>query len=122
MQTSVALILDPNFGDRLSGVDLEIAIWICGSVDNLTAATARRETVKKVGLTLSDPVTTFDWMPSVNAESRGIEILPAIEDHHRWSVLDVYGAICTDEFRKVLTKKFAAKEIDPTGFGFRARR
>lgn len=69
-----------------------------------------------------DPLTLFNYDKKSSAEKNLFNILPEIESHHQWSVLDVYGAELTEEIRNVLTRDFAATGFQKTSFGFRITR
>ena len=124
MMTTVSLVLDPQFRNRLESLLATSVVWICASPENDLAAKAAW---LKIAEGLEQPhepdrLTVFQLGPKSEKSHACIGWLFSIEEHSRWDRLNVYGAQLTDELQDVLSIDFGAIEINSTPFGFTARR
>jgi hypothetical protein len=122
MELAVALILDAKFGSRLRAVSPKTITWACESPENRAVATGIWEELINLKDKRPDPLTLFCYSENASAEKNLINILPDIESHHRWTVLEVYGADLTEEVRTVLCRDYGTIEFTKTPTGFRASR
>ena len=103
----VALVVDPDFGERLTDLAKRVHVWACESRQN--AKVARQLWRENPEHSLESGVTTFQVKASDSPQDMCIGILGAIEDHHGgwshdppWSILEVYGADLTDGVKRAL--------------------
>jgi hypothetical protein len=122
---SVAIVVDPAFGERLRDLAATQHVWAVESIENRATTEALRATQPDDGLETG--VTLF--RPSVGESPIQwcADIIGTVEEHHgRYahvppvSVLEVYGAASTPELRAVFARYGFTHIVDAPG-GFRAR-
>jgi hypothetical protein len=121
---SVALVVDPEFGDRLRVLSSRLHVWIVDSPCNRPAAEAIW-IAKAAGEGYSNEagVTTFEAV-GATAEDWCIGIIDSVDDHHNssshnpgYTVLEVYGAAQSQRIRESLKELGFVRFIDtPEGF------
>ena len=124
---TVALVLDPNFGDRLNPVAERIHTWAVDSPINRAVAekmwAARTDQSK---YSIEKGITVFNFNPGANPEFWCKEILDTLDHHHNemshdpgYSILQVYG-IKFSEYLRPYFVKLGFSEFEETSYGFRS--
>ena len=122
----VAIVLDPNYGERIIELARECHVWLVSSASNYAAAQALWQSDPDNSFSLDEGVTTFS--PSETPQASFVAVLELVEDHHGEgshdppvSVLDVIGlepsAAAIDEL-----DLYEYRHIEPSKNGFVARR
>jgi hypothetical protein len=87
--SQVAIIIDPEFGDRLASLADQQCVWVADSANDRTA-TERLWREKS-----AYAVTTFHCDPTASSVEILADILPIIDEHH--------GALsCTPPYRRLV--------------------
>jgi hypothetical protein len=125
----VAIVVDPEFGDRLDTLALRVHTWIADTATNRAAADRYWSAQKSANVahSLEHGVTTFRVDLTTPPEDWCASIVDVVEEHHGpWSheppvtEVEVYGTPLSAALRTV----FAAVGFDearPTPYGFEAR-
>ena len=123
MSYTVAVVVDPDFGQQLSALADRVHTWICASAQNRLAATAYREA--HPAPSLDQGVTTFTLVAEETPEEALLGVLGDVDLHHgryshapAWQTLEVYGARLTPRVREALLE-FGDGTSDPIAGGFR---
>ena len=120
---AVALVVDPEFGERLLDLSRRIHVW---ALDTPTNRTVAQRVWREVAGThsLENGITTFKGSPDAAADEIVGHQLPTIDLHHGahshsppWNVLEVYGAPPTTGLRAVLSE-YGLTEVRATAHGF----
>jgi hypothetical protein len=126
---TVALVVDPSFGERLVTLAQRIHTW---AVD----APTNKEAAQRYWAKLADPsahgiekgITTFVHTPHGKPEEWCADIIGSLDLHHNeyshspgYSVLEVYGARPTEEVKTVF-RECGLVDFQLTDFGFVARK
>ncbi len=121
----VALVLDSDFGEKLTVMSGKMYVWI---VDTPTNHSIVENIWKKDKITDRPGVTTFKALPDESAEQMCMRILPVIEVHHDeysidgpYNTLEVIGLNLTEELMLFL-KEFGFHSVEETKERFRAFR
>jgi hypothetical protein len=121
----VRIVVDPSFGERLTGLPEGEPVWVIESVLNTPVAhrlwTERPKDYR-------DGITTFTAASGSSAEAELIRILETVDEHHGeysagppYSLLDVIGCSPSEQVQSALVQfEFAVTE--QTSDGFRAAR
>jgi hypothetical protein len=126
----VGIVLDPEFGGRLSQLARQFHLWVVASETNAPAIRDSRgdATATETGDPLASGVTSFEPFPGESSEDLCVRILETVDDHHGdlahdppWSEIEVHGLGLTPRLRSLFTE-FGAEEFTPTASGFIARR
>jgi hypothetical protein len=112
----VALVLAPDFRDRLQKLAFRMPVWIVETPENRRAA---QEVWRMADEWPQINVTVFHGMPSKREE--WLEQLRLIDLHGRMSAIEVIGGEMTLPARAALTELGFTK-FEETADGFRARR
>lgn len=118
----MAVVLDPDFGDRLQDLSATKPVWIADTPINRAAAEAAW--ASRPGLTRLDGVTTFRVDQSLTPEAWLTGILATVDLHHGesshdppYAGVEVFGATATPEVRAALTEFDLANVVErPDGF------
>jgi hypothetical protein len=123
---SVAMVVDPMFGERLAALAARMPVWIVDSAVN--RAWAEQHWREHPGQSHTSGVTIFLGAPSHTREAWCMDQLAAVDLHHGeyshdppYSVIEVYGVAPS----AVLVKAFAEygmNSITVTMDGFKATR
>ena len=76
MKRPVALVLDPQFGDRVAALAVKMPVWILSSPINDLAVQLARQRLRE------NQITTLLSRPSEDAEGLLARGLLAIDEHH----------------------------------------
>jgi hypothetical protein len=121
---AVALVVDPMFGDRLSGIAPGTPVWIADTPGNRLAV--ERHWAQHSGQSASEGVTAFKVDPTGTPEDWCASVLPDVDLHHGrlshdppYSVIDVYGVPLTPALRAALGD-FGFRSVLARDGGFRA--
>ena len=122
----VALVLDPNYGDKLTSLAGRSHVWVIDTPVNRAAASeywAQNPT--------DEPewgITTFNFSANESRFESCLNILETVDLHHGpyscdppYSVLDVIGVPFTDE-AKAAIEDLGFETFETTVEGFRATR
>ncbi|MDT8300220.1 MAG: hypothetical protein RQ760_01975 [Sedimentisphaerales bacterium] len=103
----VALVVNPDFAEKLSFLAARIEVWICSSPEN--RASAECIWAKDSELNSRYGVTTFKYSENNSPEQVVLNILPIIDIHYNeysheptWQFLEVYGASVTSDIEVAL--------------------
>jgi hypothetical protein len=125
MQT-LHVILDPNFGERLRGIESE-PVWIIMSPANDPVVRSRWAATPEPDHLAG--VTGFKWQEGRTAEDRFLEEMDTIDLHHGpystklpYTVLDVIGVQLNATIREVLMDNGGFSEFIENSQGFTAKR
>ncbi len=124
---SVALVVDPAYGDRLGALAVAMPVWIADTPTNRAAAEALwRRAPSSIPHTASGAITTFQVQPSESRSAWARSILGDIDLHHGeyshmppYSALEVIGTEVTDDLREALSE-YGLTEVESREDGFRA--
>ena len=120
----VAIVLDPNYGERIIELARECHVWLVSSASNDAAVATLHQS--DPAYSLGEGVTTFS--PAETPQASFVAILDLVEEHHGEyshdppvSVIDVIGlepsAAAIDEL-----DVYEFRHIEPSKNGFVARR
>jgi hypothetical protein len=123
---TVALVVDPDFGDRLGALALEMPVWVADTPTNRAAAEILW---KRAPLGISHvargAITTFRVRAGEPPSVWAIEILGDIDLHHGefshahgYSALEVIGTEATSDLRAAL-RECGLTELESRVGGFR---
>lgn len=123
---SVFVVLDREYGERLSELARSGPVWIVESP--LNRATAQKVWVVHPSRSHLDGVTTFKTGDGCSPEDSLIHELDTIDLHHGtysadtpYTVLEVIGAVLSERLKTELSQ-FGFDEFQATSQGFRAAR
>lgn len=121
----VAIVLDPNYAERIGELARKSHVWVVTSASNDPVVTALWND-PAYALRESD-VTTFDSLETT-PEASFIRILETVEVHHGegmhdppWSVIEVIGVHPTVAVRDELSS-YGFSDIELSAAGFIVRR
>jgi hypothetical protein len=127
-QYVVAIVVDPEFGERVAALLDRMPVWIADTETNRTAAArvrASRVGSGNVDHTESGALTTFTVDVERSRESWCLDILDTVAGHHDWyshspgySALEVYGAAPSPQLLKALAE-YGLTEMEQLADGFR---
>jgi tRNA1(Val) A37 N6-methylase TrmN6 len=127
LEHRVAVVVDPEYGDRVSELSERVHVWLVESPSNLAAA-ERFWQAHASEYSLDRGITVFRGRPACAPDELVCEILETINDHHGewshdppWSVLLVRGTTATPRLRAALAAR-GFTEVEPEANGFRAAR
>ncbi len=122
----VALVVDPEFGDRATELCRRMRVWLVQSPVNTPVAQREWDTSKTHSP--YSGITTFTPVADDTPAARVLRILYAVNEHHNeyscqtpWRVLEVYGASPTEPVRAAL-QKLGVTRFEPFEGGFTAIR
>jgi len=127
---TVAIVVDPRFGERLIELLDRMPVWIADTADNRSAVALASVSLSpsgpQTGHTLPGAVTTFTIDPDSTPESWCIGILGTVAGHHDryshspgYSALEIYGVEPTSALVADLAD-YRLTEIVKVPGGFRA--
>ena len=118
------VILDKEFGEKLSSLPSDSHIWVCESSVNSEACVAMRK--------LARAVTSFQFHGFENMEQEFLDIFETIVQHHGpyppgsmsgdWQTLEVRGVTPTENISRRLKEIAGVTIIDKDREIFRGRR
>ena len=119
---TIAIVLDPLFGEQIARLVAEGPVWATGSIAN-------REAVEKCWKASPENDVTYWTEPrSGKSEEEWLDILDDIELHHSedWAgpgiaAIRVFGASATPAAQSAL-REFGYEVTETTPDGFRARK
>jgi hypothetical protein len=95
----VAIVVDPDFGDRLAALLDRMPVWIADTEANQAASRAHWEVTRTIGHTSTGALTTFKVDIEKTPESWCLDVLNDVAGHHDryfhspgYSAVEVYGA------------------------------
>ncbi len=120
--STVWVIVDPEFGERLGDLPTGEAVWVMQSTANSAAATRLR--TKRIGETSLNGITTFTADSSAIPEEVLVDMLATIDLHHGeysskppYSKIRVLGAHLTPIVEDALSEfGFINHGSTPNGF------
>lgn len=124
--TTVAIVVDPEFGERLFTLAEKMTVWIADTPVN-------RPCAESIWSTRDDQaalpnVTTFKVAAGESPEASCVGLLGTVDLHHgpysqtpAYSAVEVFGAQLTPELREALAK-FDLDSLTERPDGFRAER
>jgi len=123
MRHQVAIVVDPNFGERLIQLAAELHVWAVDSPANRTAAERIRATPGAAN-SLERGITMFGAALGAAPERVVADILATVDLHHgvyshtpAWSIVHVYGAPISPSLRLALRELgFSEAREFPEGF------
>jgi len=122
----VALVLEPEFGERLFGLAARVPVWIVDTPTNHTAA--QTYWVEHPGQPHTEGVTTFKVERSASPEAWCAEVLSDIDLHHgesshdpAYSAVEVFGTTLTAALREGF-KDYGMAEFEERPGGFVAKK
>jgi hypothetical protein len=123
---TVAIVLDPEFGDRIDPIASRVHAWVVDSPANHAAAEGIWQRNQDEPSSIENGVTTFGVALNGSRKHWCEEVLGTIDLHHGedshvppLSVLEVYGL----PFSEPLRSRFSEYDFtvfQPTDYGFRA--
>lgn len=118
LNPNVAVVLDPNYGNRLAEMARHLHVWVCASPANKLAVEA---VWKESGLYEAGVGATLFGVCE-NPEEAFLDNLDTIELHHpHWESMYIYGLDWTPQVKQVLAEHGVTKFISMTE-GFVATR
>ena len=107
---TVAVIVDPTFGDRLFDIASRTPVWIVDTPANRTAI--ERHWAANSGQPHTDGVTAFKVDPAASPEDWCLNVLGDVDLHHGvyshvppYTVLEIYGVALTQDLRAALGER-----------------
>ena len=127
----VAIVVDPQFGDRLGELLNRMPVWIADTHTNRAAAARARASRSQPGHDISHTaigaLTTFTINPDARPDSWCLGVLDTVAGHHDryshspgYSALEIYGAAPTQELLAALAE-YRLTDIAAFPGGFLAR-
>jgi hypothetical protein len=125
----VAIVVDPDFGDRLSALLERMPVWIADTESNRTAAARARSasTQSAIGHTSIGALTTFNVDRQETPEFWSIGALDDVARHHDryshspgYSAVEVYGATPSPRLLSALAAYRLTEITSLATGGFRA--
>jgi hypothetical protein len=120
----VAIVVDPNYAERVSELASECHTWLVRSASNDPVAASLWHDEPRHSL--ENGVTTFD--PAETPEASFLSILGAVDEHHGeyshdppLSIIEVVGLEPTAAVRDELDS-YGFRHVEPSENGFVARR
>jgi hypothetical protein len=122
----VCVVVDREFGQRLSELEPDVPVWIVGTSANRAAAEQLwKDHPQKNHLT---GITTFKDWESASTEELLVSELDTIDLHHGphsanppYTILEVFGAPLSERIKAELLQ-YGFNEFRPTQAGFNAVR
>ena len=122
----VAIVVDPDFGPRLSSLAERLPVWVCATDENRRHA--ERSRAARSWRYGEDGVTTFRVGESDTPEAMLIGVLYMVDLHHGeyshappWDTVEVFGVAATHAIREALAE-YGVTEFHDTPEGFRFSR
>lgn len=121
MPVSVALVLDPVFGDRVIALARQMPVWVVSSqINDKTASFVRKN--------FDDGrITTLHQRPGESSADCLVRAMYAIDEHHgevsqdvAYDTLWVYGT--TEKLSKEIATELGFKSITAIANGFKAEK
>jgi hypothetical protein len=127
---TVAIVVDPQFGDRLTELLDRMPVWIADTETNRTAAArapaSRSQSGSDVSHTAIGALTTFTIDADATPDSSCLDILDTVAGHHDryshspgYSALEIYGAEPSPALLAALAE-YRLTDITAFSNGFRA--
>jgi hypothetical protein len=123
---TVALIVDPAFGARLSEIAGRMPVWIVDTPVNRLAA--EQHWAQHPAQSYTEGVTTFTGNPAGTPEEWCVGELHTIDVHHGelshvppYKAIEVHGVVFNARLAAAFAE-YAMREITATSDGFRAER
>jgi hypothetical protein len=114
MSKTVALVLDPSFGDQLHALAEKAPVWIVSSPLNDRAVAALRPKFEDSRL------TTLLRLPNEQSAETLARALFAIDEHHGCEIIEVFG---TKELPSAeVSSQLGFQSVVATHYGFIARK
>jgi hypothetical protein len=131
MTYALAIVVDPQFGDRLAKLLDRMPVWIADTEMNRAAAAralaSRNQPDQDASHTAIGALTTFTINPAARPDSWCLDILDTVAGHHDryshapgYSALEIYGAEPTPALLTALAD-YRLTDIAEFPGGFRAR-
>ena len=105
----VAVVLETDFGERLSELAARMPVWIVDTPVNRAAA--QKQWAQGSGRSHTQAITTFKVDPAQSTEAWLAGVLSAVELHHGeyshgppYSAIEVFGARLTPALRETLAE------------------
>lgn len=121
MNTSVALVLNPNFGDQLSDLSKKMPIWIISTPANDEAVKLARQNFNQI------EITTLYLRPNEMPSDLLARAIYDIEEHHGatsktnpYITLQVYGSM--EKLSQQIAAELKFEVITFTADGFIAKK
>ncbi len=126
---SVAIVVDPNFGQQLNDLCKRIHVWFCGSEANTAAAEKILEKFDPAMASLDSGVTGFKYDAADTKENILLDILATVDEHHNhlshdptWTTMEIFGVPLTEVIRETLENDYGCDEFTENAMGFIAKR
>jgi hypothetical protein len=124
---TVALVLDPAFGERLKSLAARVHAWVVRTPANETVAQELWSSQSKTSPpSIETGVTTFETEGLSSPEEWCIDVLDTLDLHHNnyshhpgYSVLEVYGLKFHDRLKAPFAQ-LGFTTFENTDYGFRA--
>ncbi len=124
---SVALVVDPEYGQRLEALAVEMPVWVADTPTNRVAAEALwRRASASISHTSPGAITTFKVDANDSPPLWALSVLGEIDLHHgensqtpAYNVLEVIGSEVTRDLRDALAE-YGLTELQPRVGRFRA--
>ncbi|MCP3931189.1 MAG: hypothetical protein GY705_19060 [Bacteroidetes bacterium] len=125
----VALVVDPNFGEKLLPIANTMHVWAVGSAINMDAIQIWYERDLEQDLSFYRGASSFDYDEGAKPEKIASDIIETIDDHHgpnwteengeipEWSCIFVYGCSLKDPILSTLME-YGIDDFEETAFGF----
>jgi hypothetical protein len=120
----VAIVVDPNYAERIIELARECHVWLVRSTSNDAVVAALRQDGE--AHSLDEGVTTFN--PGETPQASFLSILSAVEEHHGeyshdppLSVIEAIGLEPSAAVREELDS-YGFRDVEPSSNGFVARR
>jgi hypothetical protein len=121
----VTIVLDPEFGERLSDLARDAHVWVVDSAQNKVAVEHYMEELKSRSINAEEQKLTLTIFHRRKLDSGFLETL---EDHHGeyaqnppWSEIEVIGSLLDKQTQELL-KDWGFRDFEPTSEGFIARK
>src|SRR5882762_7239048 len=122
----VCVVVDPEFGERLASLPLDVPVWIVDTPAN--KAVAQRLWKERQQNDHLTGITTFNFLADASREETLIDEFDMIDLHHGsysadppYTQIEVFGAPLSDKIEFVLAE-YGFHEFSPTSDGFLATR
>lgn len=126
---TVALVVDPTFGEQLGRLASRLHTWAVGSpVNRSVAENFWASEPQPYEHNIERGITTFNATPGCTPEELCAEMVSTVDQHHDeqshdpgYSILEVYGVAFNERLRPRFTE-LGFTVFEDTNYGFRAHK
>lgn len=128
----VALVVDPNYGEKILPIADCMHVWVVYSKENMHAIDIWYKKRVDNHLFFQKGASNFEYNPSQSPEEIAASIIETINDHHgpdwseeisqipEWTYIEIYGCELKDPIKSTL-EEYGINCFEVTEYGFIGR-